>query len=83
MEATYNFGRSLHSLGLFSMAVPQYESVLRAHDALQEKQRGQKKDTAGMDCYREAAWNLGLILSINGDTRAARGLMRKYLAVPL
>ncbi|CAO1612960.1 unnamed protein product [Sympodiomycopsis kandeliae] len=79
MEATYNFARALHSLGLLSMAVPKYESVLAAYDA---HASSSDKAMVGFDCHREAAWNLSLICSINGDVRYAKRLMTKYLAIP-
>lgn len=81
IEATYNHGRALHSVGLLHMAVPQYEAVLRAHDARERQGKGMAKQAAGFDCYREAAWNLSLIYSLNGNPRGARGLMEKYLTV--
>lgn len=90
LEASYNVGRGFHAVGLLHMAVPQYEAVLRGHDA-NEGQQGQQgqagmdvdadEGTTGFDPYREAAYNLALIYTINGNGRAARLLHEKYLVI--
>lgn len=95
MEAAYNLGRAYHSVGLFHLAVPQYEAALRAHDGIvaaaaeisQVQIAGGDgptscfSRTAGFDPYREAAYNLSVIFSINGNAKMARRLMDKYLRV--
>jgi general transcription factor 3C polypeptide 3 (transcription factor C subunit 4) len=82
IEAEYNIGRGLHQAGLITEAVQAYERVLQAHDErVAAKVVDQEAHVVGFDCYREAAWNLSLIYSINGNGRAARVLMSKYLRV--
>lgn len=84
LEASYNIGRAFHSIGLLHMAVPQYEAVLRGHDINEELAGGEETAdavAAGFDPYREAAYNLSLIYTINGNGRAARVLYEKYLGV--
>lgn len=82
IEAEYNIARGLHQAGLVTEAVQAYERVLHAHDErVAAKVIGQEAHEVGFDCYREAAWNLSLIYSINGNGRATRVLMNKYLRV--
>ncbi|PWN18991.1 TPR-like protein [Microstroma glucosiphilum] len=82
IEAEYNIGRGLHQAGLITEAVQAYERVLQAHDErVSSKVVAREAHEVGFDCYREAAWNLSLIYSINGNGRAARVLMNKYLRV--
>ncbi|CAO1620655.1 unnamed protein product [Parajaminaea phylloscopi] len=96
MEAAYNIGRAYHSVGLFHLAVPQYQAVLAAHDGIALASPEASSDAShgndggarlsgprlsGFDPYREAAHNLSLLLSINGNVKGARVLMSRYLRV--
>ncbi|ODQ80279.1 hypothetical protein BABINDRAFT_171250 [Babjeviella inositovora NRRL Y-12698] len=69
-EVNYNFGRAFHMLGLTTLAVPYYEKVL-AFEGLDEE----------YDLRAEAAYNLSLIYSINGNTELANVLTEKYLTI--
>ncbi|RCK57487.1 Transcription factor tau subunit [Candida viswanathii] len=74
-EIEYNFGRFFHTIGLFTLAVKQYEKVLEMKDDFVD---------AGDEDYDmswEAAYNLSLIYNINGNARLAKEIIDKYLTV--
>ncbi|KAI5958309.1 TFC4 [Candida theae] len=73
-EVEYNFGRLFHMLGLTSLAVGHYNSVLRISD-------NNENIDDDYDLKWEAAYNLSLIYSINGNSQMSRHLTEKYLAM--
>lgn len=74
-EIEYNFGRLFHMLGLTSLAVGHYNKVLQILD-------DEEKDIDDdFDLKWEAAYNLSLIYSINGNSQMARYLTEKYLTM--
>lgn len=84
MEAAYNFGRGFHTVGLLHLAVPQYEAVLRAHDMRVRQKIHSRADDGlqpGFNPYREAAYNLAVMLTINGNAKGARELFARYLSI--
>lgn len=72
-EVEYNFGRLFHMIGLTSLAVKHYENVLSFHDAL--------KHDHDYDMLTDAAYNLTLIYTINGNTELSRNICEKYLTI--
>ncbi|AQZ18975.1 TFC4 (YGR047C) [Zygosaccharomyces parabailii] len=66
-EADYNLGRAFHLLGLVSIAVENYNSVLDNYDDDKLK--------------KHAAYNLITIYQESGNTKFANQLMEKYLSV--
>lgn len=81
MEATYNIARALHSVGILHMAVPLYHAVLHAHDVRRKVAGPSDGGGCGFDPYREAAYNLMLIYTYNGNGKGAKMLATKYLGV--
>lgn len=71
-EIEYNFGRLFHMLGLSTLAVNHYNKVLQLHEKL---------DDPIYDMLMEAAYNLSLIYTINGNTQMAHELTEKYLTI--
>ncbi|KAG5421500.1 TFC4 [Candida metapsilosis] len=74
-EIEYNFGRLFHMLGLTSLAVGHYNKVLKISDDC-----GKDIDE-DYDLKWEAAYNLSLIYSVNGNSQMARHLTEKYLTM--
>lgn len=72
-EIEYNFGRLFHMLGLSTLAVNHYNKVLEYHDTL--------KDDPTYDMLIEAAYNLSLIYTINGNTELTRVITERYLTI--
>lgn len=72
-EIEYNLARLLHMLGLTGPAITHYENVLKYHGNLQLD--------PDFDLLVDAAYNMSLIYSINGNTLLARSLTEKYLTV--
>ncbi|GEQ72462.1 hypothetical protein JCM33374_g6149 [Metschnikowia sp. JCM 33374] len=72
-EIEYNFGRFFHMIGLVTLAVKHYEKVLCYHEEL-----GNDPD---YDLSMEAAYNLSLIFTINGNSELARNITVKYLTI--
>lgn len=72
-EIEYNFGRLFQMIGLPTLAVKHYEKVLGFHDQI--------AGDPEYDMLVEAAYNLSLIYTIDGNTKKARLLYEKYLTV--
>lgn len=72
-EIEYNIARLLHMLGLTGPAIVHYEQVLKYHGKLQHD--------PDFDLLVDAAYNMSLIYSINGNTLLARSLTEKYLTI--
>jgi len=72
-EIEYNFGRLFHMLGLPTLAIHHYTKVLGYHDDL--------IDDPTYDMLMEAAYNLSLIYTINGNTALAHSIYDKYLTI--
>lgn len=72
-ETEYNFGRLFHMIGLTTLAIKHYENVLAFHEDL--------IDDPDYDMLMEAAYNLTLIYTINGNTRLSQSICDKYLTV--
>lgn len=72
-EIEYNFGRLFHMLGLTTLAVNHYNKVLSFHDLL--------KDDPTYDMLIEAAYNLSLIYTINGNTELSSLVTERYLTI--
>lgn len=72
-EIEYNFGRLFHMLGLTSLAVNHYNKVLEFHEELQ--------DDPTYDMLVEAAYNLSLIYTIDGNTELSRQITEQYLTI--
>ncbi|PWN94201.1 TPR-like protein [Acaromyces ingoldii] len=79
-EAEYNFGRALQQLGLYFLAVPHYTKALELHDQ-GVAQRQQDEEANGFDPHKEAAFNLALIYSVEGNKTMAAQLFDRYLAI--
>ncbi|KAL4108313.1 hypothetical protein PRIC1_000031 [Phytophthora ramorum] len=78
IEAWYNIGRAHQQLGLFHLAIPMYERVLR----FCEKNKDQQCEVPPeyLLC-RETAYNLSLIYKQSGANDLARYLIAKYLTI--
>lgn len=72
-EIEYNFGRLFHMLGLPTLAINHYNKVLEYHEVL--------KDDPTYDMLMEAAYNLSLIYTINGNTEMSYRITNKYLTI--
>ncbi|WPK24898.1 hypothetical protein PUMCH_002197 [Australozyma saopauloensis] len=72
-EIEYNYGRLFHMIGLPSLAVKHYEKVLDFHEQL--------LDDPEYDMLMEAAYNLSLIYTINGNSKKSQSLYEKYLTI--
>lgn len=72
-EIEYNFGRLFHMLGLPALAINHYNKVLEYHETL--------KDNPDYDLLIDAAYNLTLIYTINGNTAMTEELTDKYLTI--
>lgn len=72
-EIEYNFGRLFHMLGLPTLAVAHYNKVLDFH--------AQLENDPTYDMLVEAAYNLSLIYTINGNSEMAHRLTEQYLTV--
>lgn len=72
-EIEYNFGRLFHMLGLPTLAISHYNKVLGYHEVL--------KEDPTYDMLMEAAYNLSLIYTINGNTEMSRSIAAKYLTI--
>eukprot|EP01127_Copromyxa_protea_P003032 TRINITY_DN12910_c0_g1_i1.p1 TRINITY_DN12910_c0_g1~~TRINITY_DN12910_c0_g1_i1.p1 ORF type:complete len:487 (-),score=78.05 TRINITY_DN12910_c0_g1_i1:46-1314(-) len=64
-EATYNLARGFHQLGLYYLAIPLYEKVLRTDD----------------DIKMEAAYNLSLIYRASGSHELARAILTEHVVI--
>lgn len=71
-EIEYNFGRMFHMLGLSTLAVKHYNNVLDFHEKLNDET---------YDMLMEAAYNLSLIYTINGNTQMTKYISEKYLTI--
>ncbi|TDH68311.1 hypothetical protein CCR75_004520 [Bremia lactucae] len=78
IEAWYNIGRAHQQLGLFHLAIPMYERVLRFIEESKELKRNVPPEY--MIC-RETAYNLSLIYKQSGANDLARYLIAKYLTI--
>jgi hypothetical protein len=75
-EAHYNVGRFCHQLGLLTLAVENYEFVLSCPWGSDSS-----FDVNGaLDCRKEAAFNLALILKASGAEVLAAQVTRKFLS---
>lgn len=72
-EIEYNFGRLFHMLGLPALAITHYNKVLEFHETLQ--------NDPDYDLLIDAAYNLSLIYTINGNTKLTQELTDKYLTI--
>lgn len=72
-EIEYNYGRLFHMIGLPTLAVSHYEKVLLFHDEL--------VDDPEYDMLMEAAYNLSLIYTLNGNSEKTKILYEKYLTI--
>lgn len=72
-EIEYNFGRLFHMLGLPTLAIRHYTKVLDYHEQIQ--------DDETYDMLPEAAYNLNLIYTLNGNTVMARDISERFLTV--
>ncbi|PIS49959.1 hypothetical protein CJI97_004646 [Candidozyma auris] len=72
-EIEYNFGRLFHMLGLPALAIDHYNKVLSFHEQLQ--------NDPDYDLSIDAAYNLTLIYTINGNTKMTQNLTNKYLTI--
>lgn len=72
-EIEYNFGRLFHMLGLPTLAINHYNKVFEYHEVL--------KDDPTYDMLMEAAYNLSLIYTINGNTEMSHHITSKYLTI--
>lgn len=78
IEAWYNIGRAHQQLGLFHLAIPMYERVLRFFE--KSKEEGREVPKEYLLC-RETAYNLSLIYKQSGANDLARYLIAKYLTL--
>ncbi|RLN48518.1 hypothetical protein BBJ28_00016420 [Nothophytophthora sp. Chile5] len=76
IEAWYNIGRAHQQLGLFHLAIPMYERVLRFFEAAKKEQREVPKEYL---LCRETAYNLSLIYK---QSRVAQVALRQSANVP-
>ncbi|KAL3663461.1 hypothetical protein V7S43_011350 [Phytophthora oleae] len=74
IEAWYNIGRAHQQLGLFHLAIPMYERVLRFFE------QNREVPPEYLLC-RETAYNLSLIYKQSGANDLARYLIAKYLTI--
>eukprot|EP00644_Phytophthora_capsici_P006950 jgi/Phyca11/532820/estExt2_fgenesh1_pg.C_PHYCAscaffold_80125 len=74
IEAWYNIGRAHQQLGLFHLAIPMYERVLRFFE------QNPEVPPEYLLC-RETAYNLSLIYKQSGANDLARYLIAKYLTI--
>lgn len=72
-EIEYNFGRLFHMIGLTTLAVKHYNKVLEFHDEL--------KNDQDYDMLIEAAYNLNLIYTIDGNSEMAERILDQYLTI--
>lgn len=72
-EIEYNYGRLFHMLGLTTLAVKHYDRVLESHPLF--------KDDPDYDLLTDAAYNLVLIYSNNGNTLLSKQLIDEYLVI--
>ncbi|KAI5966460.1 TFC4 [Candida pseudojiufengensis] len=75
-EVEYNFGRLFHMLGLTSLAVEFYNKVLEI-----SKNDIEEQDEDVYDLKWEAAYNLQLIYTINGNNQLAKEIIEEYLVI--
>ena len=73
-EIHYNCGRVLHQLGLFTMAVHQYQQVLDA-DVPSIKN---KKTNVNYCLKSVAAFNMSLIYQQSGNVARSKQLIQRY-----
>ncbi|KAG7384785.1 General transcription factor IIIC, polypeptide 3 [Phytophthora pseudosyringae] len=78
VEAWYNIGRAHQQLGLFHLAIPMYERVLRFFEESKEQKREVPPEYL---LCRETAYNLSLIYKQSGANDLARYLIAKYLTI--
>ncbi|ETI56019.1 hypothetical protein, variant 1 [Phytophthora nicotianae P10297] len=78
VEAWYNIGRAHQQLGLFHLAIPMYERVLRFFEESKEQRREIPPEYL---LCRETAYNLSLIYKQSGANDLARYLIAKYLTI--
>lgn len=72
-EIEYNFGRMFHMIGLPTLAIKHYNQVLAYHEEL--------ANDLEYDMLVEAAYNLLLIYTLNGNTAMSQQLIEEYLTV--
>ncbi|KAJ0390687.1 hypothetical protein P43SY_011090 [Pythium insidiosum] len=77
LEAWYNMGRAHQQLGLFHLAIPMYERVLRFFEL---DETAAKEVPPEYQICRETAYNLSLIYRQSGAHDLARYLLVKYLS---
>ncbi|KAL8019828.1 putative tetratricopeptide-like helical domain superfamily [Plasmopara halstedii] len=78
IEASYNIGRAHQQLGLFHLAIPMYERVLRFFE---ESKKHKRVIPSEYLICRETAYNLSLIYKQSGANDLARYLIAKYLTI--
>ncbi|GLD96395.1 hypothetical protein PINS_up005078 [Pythium insidiosum] len=78
LEAWYNMGRAHQQLGLFHLAIPMYERVLRFFEL---DDAALKDVPPEYHICRETAYNLSLIYRQSGAHDLARYLLVKYLSL--
>ncbi|KAI9906039.1 hypothetical protein PsorP6_014188 [Peronosclerospora sorghi] len=78
LEAWYNIGRAHQQLGLYHLAIPMYERVLRFFEKSKEEKR--EVPLEYLIC-KETAYNLSLIYKQSGANDLARYLIAKYLTI--
>ncbi|CAH0479050.1 unnamed protein product [Peronospora belbahrii] len=78
IEAWYNIGRAHQQLGLFHLAIPMYERVLRVLETSKEQKREVPPEYL---LCKETAYNLSLIYKQSGANDLARYLIAKYLTI--
>uniref|UniRef100_K3WLF4 Uncharacterized protein n=1 Tax=Globisporangium ultimum (strain ATCC 200006 / CBS 805.95 / DAOM BR144) TaxID=431595 RepID=K3WLF4_GLOUD len=78
VECWYNIGRAHQQLGLFHLAIPMYERVLRFFELSKKEQ---KEIPPEYWICRETAYNLSLIYKQSGAHDLARYLISKYLTL--
>lgn len=72
-EIEYNYGRLFQMIGLPTLAIKHYKAVLDLHQEI--------KDDPEYDMSMEAAYNLSLIYTINGNSEKARQLYEDFLTI--
>ncbi|TYZ59899.1 hypothetical protein PybrP1_009212 [[Pythium] brassicae (nom. inval.)] len=78
VECWYNIGRAHQQLGLFHLAIPMYERVLRFFEL---SKRENREIPPEYQICRETAYNLSLIYKQSGANDLARYLITKYLTL--
>ena len=75
-EIHYNMGRVLHQLGLFTMAIHQYQKVLELE--VPKIENCATEDSSQYCLKSVAAYNMSLIYQQSGNEARAKQLISKY-----